>query len=681
MKKKLFSILFISSLALAQQAPDQLAVSQLAVATGGDEPVGPAEGETYAKYNITQSWELGYRFASVGGDDGKYRSDVNYGDGVRLLSSSLAIHSLEGHDNWFDEITLTTTGLGNDPYEAVTFRLQKNRLYRYDMLWRSNDYFNPGLTVASGEHLEDTTYQWQDHDLTLFPQSAFRIHAGYAHTTQNGPALTTEEEYNSQGDVFPLFENIREQYNEYRLGFDAKFGKFRLTVQHRWEYFKQDSTESVTTAETSAAPAASGTPATLTNFQSDEPYRGRTPGWMGNLTGEFNWITINAKATYSGGKGDFVQNELAVGTNQIGVAQNEQIAVNGIGDRPVLTGDFNLTLFPSSRLTLVSNTSADNTRMTGDDAFTEFNDATLTSSTVNFQFLGIRLVTNSTDLRYKVSKKFNMFGGFRYADRQIRSIEDGADTGSPLGGLTAEQSNHTTAGVAGFNWLPVTGLRMHAEGEAGTNDNPFAPISQRNYHTIRARMQYRRKNVSLGGTYQESYNDNSIEVTSYSSHARSYSVDGSWAAKSGMSFDASYSQLYLDTIGGLAFFAGDPTPFLVTGLESIYISNIHALNIGMRFTPTKRTDLYLGYNLTKDTGDGRDTLAVQATAAEQVLYDVQTFPLTYQTPMARLSVRLSAKLRWNAAYQYYGYHEEFGVLSQNQNYRAHTGYTSLLWAF
>ena len=53
----------------------------------------------------------------------------------------------------------------------------------------------------------------------------------------------------------------------------------------------------------------------------------------------------------------------------------------------------------------------------------------------------------------------------------------------------------------------------------------------------------------------------------------------------------------------------------------------------------------------------------------------------YQTPLAHLSVRISERLRWNAGYQYYGYHEEFGVLSAIQNYRAHTGYTSLLWAF
>ena len=52
----------------------------------------------------------------------------------------------DGHGRYFDEIVLNTLGLGNDPYQSAVLRVQKNSLYHYDMLWRLNDYYNPGLT-------------------------------------------------------------------------------------------------------------------------------------------------------------------------------------------------------------------------------------------------------------------------------------------------------------------------------------------------------------------------------------------------------------------------------------------------------------------------------------------------------------------------------------------------------
>jgi hypothetical protein len=642
------------------------AAGQETVAPTVGEPVGSVRGENKGDYNVVQSWEFGYRYALVGGNQGEYRSDVNYHDGIRLLSSSLTVNSRDGHGKWFDEIVLTTQGLGNDPYESATLRVQKNRWYRYDMLWRQNDYFNPGLTVADGAHLEDTTYSWQDHDLTLFPQSWFRVRAGYSRVGQNGPALTTEQEFDSRGTVYPIFRNIRQQFNEYRLGGDVMLKGFRFTAQRRWEYFKEDTTDNVTGA---------------LNFYRAAPYRGRTPGWMANLYGERKWIAVNGRFTYAGGKGDFVQNETAMGIDRFGSAQNRQIIVTGNGDRPVLTGDVNFTVFPAGRFSIINNTSVANTRMSGNNLYEQFDNASFTYSTIAFQSLNIRLITNATDLKYRFSKKLDVFAGYRFAERRIQSVEDASTPGEPFSGVVAQQANHTEAGVAGGNWLPYKGLRLHLEGEIGRNDNPFTPVSLRNYHAIRGKAQYRAKKWSAGGGYLENYNNNSIQITAYSSRARTYSADASWNARSWVSLDASYTKLHLDTIGGINFFAGSPFAQEVTGTQSLYVSNIHAGNLGLRFTLTKRADLYVGYNITKDVGDGRSSLAAQPTAIGQVFYNVQTFPLTYQSPLLRLSVRITEKVRYNLGYQYYGYNEQFGLFSTYENFHANTGYSSLLWTF
>jgi len=121
-----------------------------------------------------------------------------------------------------------------------------------------------------------------------------------------------------------------------------------------------------------------------------------------------------------------------------------------------------------------------------------------------------------------------------------------------------------------------------------------------------------------------------------------------------------------------------PEPEAVSPLTSnqVYISNIHAANLGARFVVTKRVDLYVGYAITLDTGDGRST-AVPAGAADPttlIFAPVQTFPLSYPSPLARVSTRLREKLRWNAGWQYYNYQEDFGLLSFYQGYHANRLY-------
>jgi hypothetical protein len=658
-----------------------LLCGQETVAPTENEPVGTAQGNDAGRYNVAQSWELGYRFATIGGDQDKYRSDVNFGNGIRLLGSSLTVHSLDGHGHWFDEMSLTTQGLGNDPYESATLRAGKNRLYEYDMTWRQNAYFNPGLTTSDGEHLMNTTYRWQDHDLTLLPQNWFRVHAGYSRVVNDGPALSTQQEFDTTGDLFPIFRNVRDQYNEYRLGGDIRRNGLKVTVLRRWEYFREDTGDSVNDAESGFL---NPTPdrSVLSGFNRAQPYRGRTPTWFGNLYYERRLFTLDARLTYAGGVGAFVQNELAMGIDRFGTAQNRQIAVTGSGDRPVTASEVNITILPASRFSLTAGVSVSNIRTNGANTYDQFDNATLSFSSLNFQFLGIRLLTASTVARYRVSRTWNVFAGFRYSDRQIRSIEDQTSPGFPFGGIAAEQVNLLRAGSAGFNWTPWKHLQIHAEGEIGRNNNSFTPISLRNYQAINAKVRYRLRSLTLSTGYQENYNNNSIAITAYSSRARSYSAEGSWTARRWLSFDMSWSKLHLDTIGGLAFFAGPPSAVtLYSNLQSLYISNLHAVNADVRFSLGPRVDLYLGYNLTKDTGDGRGTLAPQATPVNQLLYDVQAYPLSYQTPLARVSWRLSEQLRFNLGYQYYGYHEEFGLLGYNQGYRAHTGYTSLLWSF
>ena len=628
------------------------------------EPVGPPRGEDVGNYNVTQSFETGYRFALTDGDVAKYRADVNYGDGIRLLGSSLTVDSKDGHGDIFDQIRLNTLGLGNDPYQSASLEIEKNGLYRYDMLWRLDNFYNPGLVGANRLDQMDTSRRLQDHDLTLFPQSHFKVRLGYSRDNQTGPALSSVQEFNAAGAVYPLFMDVRRAWNEYRLGVEGEFAGFKITLQHRWDFFKDDT--------------GFANDSTLAQFSRSNPYHGRAPGWFGDLVTKRKYWAMNARMTYVGGQGDFALNELAAITG-VGSTPTQQVLVSGNAQRPELAGDLSLSVYPTDRLTVVNNTSVHGTRIVGNSEYTLFNNLTGLSANVNFDYFGIRTVANATDLNYRVTNWIGFFAGYHYSDRLITTVDGFAVTG-PLTDFTFGRSDHMNSGIVGVQIRPVKPFTIRLDGEVGHDNQPLTPISERDYHTLGGRADYRTRRFQASATYSQVYNVNSPSPLSpFSSHSRDYSANASWTPNDRFGFDASYMKLHLDTVSGLAFFADS----VLQTFPTIYISNIHAANLGAHFSPVPRVNLFVEYTITKDTGDGRNAPVLPGTtgAAQTLFNSVETFPLTYQSPLARLSIRITPKIRWNAGWQFYNYHEEFGLLSVSQNYRAHTGYTSVLWSF
>ncbi len=628
--------------------------------------VGPPRGTEIGNYNVMDSFETGYRFRSVGGDLDKYRSDVNFGNGIRLLGSRLTVNSKDGHGVLFDEIVLTTQGLGNDPYQFSSLRVQRNGLYRYDFLWRLNDYFNPALPVAGGLHRMDTERRTQDHDLTLLPQSPVRLLLGYTRNSQDGAALTTVQSFNS-GDVSPVFADIRRVRNEYRLGGEADLLGVKLHVVRGWDDFKEDTPYSL-------APATSTTPATLTGFRREEPYHGTTPWWRLHLRAEKTYWAAAGHFTYATGRRNFLIDETAAGTDRFGSERNRQVLVSGDGRRPVTSGNVTLSLFPTDGLTISNHTAFHNTRMEGDSVYSELNNATASGPYLFFNFLGIRSITNTTDATLRVSKWLGLYGGYHYATRRIRSVEQVEIDGVPQR-LPASQENRLDSGLAGIRLNFARSLTVSLDAEIGRADRPFFPVSERDYHGFNARVRYKSRSFSLSASARTSYNTNSVSLSSHSSRGRNYSVDGSWTPREWLSVDGGYSKLHLNTASGIAYFVDFE---MIQGEQSIYVSNIHAANLGVRLGLGKRADLYAGYSHVEDTGDGRINPFLGSGARPDPFVPVQTFPLAFRSPLARLSIRLHGNLRWNAGYQHYNYREDF---FGRQSYRAHTGYTSVLWSF
>ncbi len=671
------------------------------------------ETETINNYNVRQSFELGYRYHSVGGSQDMYRSAVNFGNGMRLLSSSLEVDSMDGHGGYFDHIRLDTQGLGNDPYQFARLRIDKSRFYEYAMNWRSNAYFNPGARIAAGQAAMNTVRDMQDHDFTFLPQSPLKFFLGFSRNIQTGPSLTTYNFGSQRGDEFPLFANIRRQQHEYRAGFELALMGWRLNAMHGWVNFKDDTPQVLT------APSAGNNPNELTSlqsFQSSQPYHGNSPYWRVMLFKNSKWWSFNGRFTYVAGRRAFVQDQTLMGTTRLGTPTGQQLIALGNAQRPALAANANFVLYPSDKVTITNQTSVDHIRMAGNAQVIQLTNGTSSGDVLPFTFLGVRMISNSTNLDYRPANWFGIRAGYQYSTRRVRSILGQDQPGNPAPASAhqpLEQNNGLQTGLLGIRLRPVRALTIRLDGEIGRADHPIYPISQRNFHALKGRAEYRVGGFRIAGFTRLDYNVNSTSLASFASRVRQYGADMTWSPQRGalrnFFLDLSYAKLHTDTLGSIFYFAtidGNRGNFAE---QSYYVSNIHSGTASAHLV-AGRTEISAGLSYIQDTGDGRNnpyagslagagigtpaqaqTVTGNPYTTSSAFAAAQTFPLRYLSPMGKVSVMISESLRWNIGYQYYGYHEQFGYLpGQNalgtgpagsQNFRAHTGYSSLLFSF
>ena len=104
-----------------------------------------------------------------------------------------------------------------------------------------------------------------------------------------------------------------------------------------------------------------------------------------------------------------------------------------------------------------------------------------------------------------------------------------------------------------------------------------------------------------------------------------------------LTLDGGYTKVELDTASGIFnFFPEGETP---AASRAFYTMNLHNVYFSTRIQPRDRLTLYLAYNLSKDTGDGRGQPSfgpgLEPTYSN-FSFDgtnfFNSFPLTYQSP-------------------------------------------------
>jgi hypothetical protein len=687
--------------------------------------------EDAGDYAITSSVEVGYRGLSVDGDINKYQSDLNYKAGPRLFDSSMLVQAKDGAAGPFDTLLVTTTGWGADPNGHFRISMEKSKWYRLDGNYRRFKYFrflnnfaNPFYTTrptdpATGQHGYDARQQVGDFDLVILPKNKrVRFNVGFSPTRYSGPVFTT---WHYGGDDFMVLSNAKYRANDFRVGADLDLGPVNLSFMQGLRRFKDESTIDNENINLGVNPVTSN--AFLRSIERIQPVEGKVNySRLSAHTLLAKRLDITARIIYSSARSDFSSVESVIAdnfntriTNIPGAINPPNILTLGqwnfVGDakRPNTLGDLGITYRVTDRFRLSNTFRVETFQINGGTFYRGIFNLTRANGTgaVSLQPAGsafettkYRKVQNTIEGDYELSDRYSVRLGFRHGRRHIETFFHGANLASngapPLADDAHEEDNQTNTVMFGFKARPVKGWALSLDADHGSSDNVFTRTGNYNFTNIRARSRYsitRKLRFNLAFFARNNANPSEIDVNGSSVSLADFGVDiksrvfttsFDWTVSDRLSFGAGYNYNWQNSDAVIEYAFGAGVPNAGIRGHSLYFMRNNFFNFDVVAQPFKRVTVYAAYRINKDTGQGDR----RSSPAAGVL--VTSYPMHYQSPEARVAVRVNRRVDWNFGYQYYNYNESrlatfnqgtFIVSARPQNYHAHMPYTSLRFYF
>jgi hypothetical protein len=689
-----------------------------------DSAEAPTEaGEKAGDYTAIGSVEFGYRGLRVDGDLNKYQSDLNYKAGPRLFDSSFLLRSTEGKGSLFETFLVNSTGWGADPQGNLRVNVEQPEWYRFDATYRRfkylrfvNNFANPNWVfspaqfsvpprLTTGEHGFDTRVKLGDFDLTLLPKNQhIRFNVGYSPERYSGPAFTN---YHAGGNEFMLLSQLRSRANDFRVGADGRLGPLNFSFLQGFRRFRDDSS-----IDLGVTPGINLNPAvaSLTSFDRNEPARGSVNYTRFSLqTLIAKRLDVTGRIIYSKADQNYSFLESFTGRNwnpritgfpptPPGATPNilnlGQYNLTGDTERPSWLGDLGLTWMATDKFRISNTFRVETFEITGSALFSDFFSLTrgTRTDTIGFNNRDVltnteyRKVQNTIEGDYQFNPRYSIHLGYRYAQRRIEEAISGFNLGAnlpaPLVPDSFTEHNNTHAVLGGFKARPISEWTLYFDAEHGTADNVFSRIGNYNYTNIRAKSRYKPSSrVALNLAVITKDNSNPSEIAGVSLEdfgvnikSRIFTSSLDWTTTSRFSISAGYNYHWINSKAIVDYFFNSVRHPLG---NSLYIVRNNYFFVESVAHIAPRATLFTAYRINRDNGQGNRV--ADPTGNPGTL--IASYPMSYQSPEARLAIKLHDRLDWNVGYQYYNYNESTIVGPRPQNYHAHLPYTSLRFYF
>lgn len=664
-------------------------------------------------YDITSSVEIGLRGLDVNGDHDKYRSDLNYGPGLRVFDSSFLMENTLSSDRRpFDSLLVQSSGWGGDPSGSFRLNVDRTGLYKFDSNIRKVRYYNNlkthvvnfGQPVATGsEHRANTLHHFGDFDLTIFPERALRFRVGYSFNNTEGPGTGT---LRFSSDEYQINSVVDSHSDDIRFGVEGELLGFNLGANYGHRSFRDETQFFNNFLNIGNNPATTTSQLTYANRQFD--VKGATD------FGHF-WVQrtfakrfdFTGRFIYSESRSDIFENDFLQGrTSATGnFIVSDVIQVPAEAKRPQARGDLGATYRITDRFRVSNTFTFDQYSISGAHTFYELLQSTtpaggpvtptLTQSSA-WRGTSYRRFSNLLEGDYQFSRRLAFNLGWRYTNRNVtvELFDVNLLTGAVQRSGEEDLENNTHAFIAGLRVKPTNNWSVYLDLESGNSDNVFTRLANNDYFNFRVRSVANIKKFSFNLSFITKDNEDNgmattvvnppVTDTTANTNLRIFSGNVDWTPRNDWSFAAGYTYTYQTTRTDIIVPVGTPiftsTQFLL-GLSQYFVRNNYFF-FDVHARPIKRLSIYAHYTIDDDGGQGNRVV----TRPQDI---ISSYPMTNQAPEIKLAIRLTRNIDWNIGYQYYSYKEvppvypfvTPQVIFPAQNYTAHMPYTSLRFYF
>ncbi|HKC62981.1 MAG TPA: hypothetical protein VKB86_05060 [Pyrinomonadaceae bacterium] len=692
-------------------------------------------GDDAGNYTIVSSMEFGYRGLKVDGNLNKYRSDLNYKAGPRVFDSSFLMKSKKDTGAFLDTLLVTSTGWGADPYGNVRISAENSKWFRFDGTYRRFKYFNflnnfanPTTTSTNGSVVVpastitgrqgfDVMQKMGDFDLTILPKNnRIKFNIGFSPERYTGTTYVT---YHAGGGEFFLPALSDSRANDFRIGADWKLGPVDFSLLQGFRRFTDDSAINFSGVDPNYLATTTTNVATVNNFVRQQPTHGSINYTRFSAhTFLARKVDITARLIYSSATSNVNTLESITGINW-----NTRVTVPGLNYAPpnVLTassltyndnvkepsflGDLGVTYTPTDKLRISDTFRVETFHINAgtlySSAFYISRNGTalpplLATNLGTSKITSFRKILNTIEGDYQFNNRYSFHFGYRYGTRRETEFYNGYNPGAVLPAAVPNpvnnsvEENHTNVFFGGFKARPVKTLTIFFDAERGTADNIFTRVGEYNYTNFKARTRYtpnRKLALSLSLVTKDNSDPGSVEGVSLadfgvSQKSRVFTSSIDYAPNSRISFSSGYSYDWVNSDAVINFAYAVPPATTTQGQytgHSLYFMRNNFFYFETTAQVTNRITFYAAYRINKDNGQGNRVSSPLPNPSIGIMtpYLITSYPMSYQSPEARLAIKLNRWLDWNIGYQYYNYRESPLVSINPQNYHAHLPYTSL----